>query len=41
MLSARSYTAEFNAEGLASGIYVYVLSVDGRQVSSNRMMLME
>jgi DNA-binding beta-propeller fold protein YncE len=41
VLSARSYTAAFNAEGLASGIYVYVLNVDGRQVSSNRMLLME
>lgn len=41
VLSARSYTAQFNAEGLASGIYVYVLTLDGRELSSNRMMLIE
>ncbi|MEP0548697.1 MAG: T9SS type A sorting domain-containing protein [Rhodothermales bacterium] len=41
VLSARSYSAQFNAEGLASGVYVYVLSLDGRQLSTNRMMLIE
>ncbi len=33
------HLAEFNAEGLASGIYVYRLAVDGRMIGSRKMLL--
>jgi DNA-binding beta-propeller fold protein YncE len=39
VLSARSYTVSLEADGLAPGTYVYVLEVDGRRVSSNKMLL--
>ena len=38
-LAADSYTATFEAKGLAPGTYLYVLELDGRRISTNRMTL--
>lgn len=40
-LNAGSYSADFNAAALASGIYFYSLSVDGQKMDTKKMMLVK
>lgn len=39
--SAGSYTANFNASSYSSGMYLYVLSIDGRAFETKKMILIK
>jgi hypothetical protein len=41
MMPKVKHAVEFNAEGLSSGVYIYSLNVDGKQMGVRRMTLIK
>ena len=41
IMPAGMHAVEFNAEGLSSGVYIYSLNVDGKQMGVRRMTLIK
>jgi hypothetical protein len=41
IMQAGKHAVEFNAEGRSSGVYIYSLNVDGKQIGVRRMTLVK